>query len=167
MLRKAREQDPQGIYMNADESTLHPLGTGAFDLVQSMFTFDNIPTHEKKVEILKALAGMLRPDGRIVNVVSSPDIYTHEWASFSTKDFVSNFVAKAGESVRTMMLDVEDLRPVHDILWPDSAYRAVFEDARLEIMNVYMPLGKPEEPFGWVCETSMAPWVIYVLQAKR
>jgi ubiquinone/menaquinone biosynthesis C-methylase UbiE len=167
MLRLARERDPQGEYVHADETTLNQLGTHAFDLVQSIFTFDNIPTHEKKVEIFKALAGLLRPEGCIINLVSSPDIYTHEWASFSTKDFAGNLVAKTGDSVFTMMLDVEDRRPVHDILWPDLAYRAVFEDARLEIVKIYKPLGKPEESFKWVNETNFAPWVIYVLQAKR
>ena len=35
-------------------------------------------------------ARLLAPEGRIVNLVSTPEIYTHEWASFSTRDFPEN-----------------------------------------------------------------------------
>jgi ubiquinone/menaquinone biosynthesis C-methylase UbiE len=165
MLRLARERDPHGTYVNADETTLPQLGAGAFDLMQSIFTFDNIPTHEKKVRLFQALRALLKADGCLINLVSSPEIYTHEWASFSTKDFVGNFVAKTGDSVYTMMLDVPDRRPVHDILWPDAAYRAVYAEAGLHVVAVHKPLGKSAEPFQWVSEQTIAPWVIYVLHA--
>jgi len=32
---------------------------------------------------------------------------------------------------------------------------------------VHQPLGRPEEPFAWVSETSISPWVIHVLAARR
>jgi len=49
------------------------------------FTFDNIPTMEKKVRLFRGLGSLLESHGRIVSLVSSPEIYMHEWASFSTK----------------------------------------------------------------------------------
>jgi SAM-dependent methyltransferase len=164
MIKKAKEIDPAGDYrLVADES---PAGFGieAYDLVLSAFTFDNIPTMERKVATFEKLKDSLRGDGCILNLVSSPDIYTHEWASFSTRDFPENLVAKCGDTVKIIMTDVEDRRPVEDIIWYDSDYREVYSQAGLEIAAVYRPLAKESEPFMWVTETTIPPWVIYVLK---
>jgi len=163
MLARARERDPNGDYRLVPDGDLGALETGAFDLVLSAFTFDNIPTVEKKLALFRHLRRALTPGGRIVNLVSSPDIYVHEWASFSTKDYPENRHAQSGDRVRIVMLDVEDRRPVEDILWKDDAYRDVYARAELSVIETYRPLGEPSEPYAWVNETMVAPWVIYVL----
>jgi SAM-dependent methyltransferase len=163
MLRLARERDPQGDYRLVGEDSMGDLGKEEFDFVLSAFTFDNIPTMDAKVRYFKALRNLLRPAGRIVNLVSSPEIYTHDWASFTTTCFEGNFKAKRGDSVYTIMNDVEDQRPVHDVLWPDEAYRETYANAGLEIEKVYRPLGRKEDPCEHVNEMTVAPWVIYVL----
>jgi hypothetical protein len=94
------------------------------------FTFDNVPTLEKKV---------------------------------STRDFPENRDARCGDRVRIVMLDVEDARPVEDILWTDEGCREVFERAGLRPVRSYRPLGKSGEGPAWVNETAIAPWVIHVL----
>ncbi|HEX7494563.1 MAG TPA: hypothetical protein VF346_10105 [Bacteroidales bacterium] len=38
-------------------------------------------------------------------------------ASFTTKHFPENQIAKTGDIVRCIMNDVEDKRPVEDIFW--------------------------------------------------
>jgi hypothetical protein len=108
---------------------------------------------------------LLKDTGCIINLVSSPEIYTHEWTSFSTKDFPQNSTAKSGEKVFIVMLDVEDRRPVEDIFWTDEAYAEVYRQADLKIVRKHRPLGDPSEPFQWVSETTVSPWVIYVLQS--
>src|SRR5262245_17075043 len=72
MLARARERDPQGDYRLVPEGDLSGLAADSFDLALSAFTFDNIPTLEKKVAILQGLKRLLRAEGRIVNLVSSP-----------------------------------------------------------------------------------------------
>ncbi len=109
---------------------------------------------------------MLNVDGRIVSLVSSPDIYKYEWSSFSTKDFPENQHAKSGDHVKIIMTDVEDKRPVDDIIWYDEAYREVYRRAGLEPIAMYRPLAKETEPYRWVNETKIAPWVIYVLKRR-
>ncbi len=163
MLELARARDLEGDYRLVDEHGPSTLERFAFDVVLSAFTFDNSPTMEQKVTLFRGLAERLRPDGRIINLVSSPDIYTHEWASFSTKEFAGNFTARTGDYVYTMMLDVEDRRPVQDILWPDEAYREVYQRAGLRVIEMRKPLANASEPYAWVSETTVAPWVIYVL----
>jgi SAM-dependent methyltransferase len=166
MLRKARERDPAGDYRLVREGGLAGLAPPPFDLVQSIFTFDNIPTEERKVELFGELRDVLRDGGKIVSLVSAPEIYTHEWASFTTKDFPENRRAKTGDRVRIVMTDVEDARPVEDIVWSDEAYRAVYDRARLSIDATYRPLGRASEPYRWVSETTVAPWTIYVLRKE-
>jgi ubiquinone/menaquinone biosynthesis C-methylase UbiE len=149
------------------DDDLGALAAGAFDLVLSAFTFDNIPTIERKVRLFQGLKRLLSAGGRMVNLVSSPEIYVNEWASFSTKDFPENRTAQCGERVVTVMLDVEDRRPVEDVLWTDEAYHDVYERAGLITLKTYRPLAKRAEAFSWVSETTIAPWVIYVLERAR
>jgi SAM-dependent methyltransferase len=164
MLALARARDPQGDYRLVTERGLGALPRHAFDLVLSVFTFDNIPTLEKKVALFDSLKHLLKSGGRIVSVVSSPEIYVNEWASFSTKDYAENRNARSGDKVRIVMLDVEDRRPVEDILWTDDDYQDVYRRAGLATVASYRPLAKSTEPYAWVNETMIAPWVIYVLE---
>jgi len=164
MIDKAGEIDATGNYHLIEDNGLSTLEGNAFNLVLSVFTFDNVPTMEMKVRLLRELSGLLSREGRIVNLVSSPGIYTHEWASFTTRDFPENRDAKNGDKVRIIMTDVDDCRPVEDILWTDQAYREVYRRAGLELVGRYKPLAKKSEPFEWVNETRIAPWVIYILK---
>ena len=166
MIKKAREIDPAGDYRLIEDGDLCQFGDHAFDLVLSAFTFDNIPTMDKKVKLFDKLGKLLKGDGRIVSLVSSPDIYKYEWASFSTRDFPENQHAKSGDNVKIIMTDVEDKRPVDDIIWYDPEYREVYNKAGLELIAVYKPLAKAAEPYPWVNETKIAPWVIYVLKRR-
>jgi SAM-dependent methyltransferase len=166
MIRKARELDSEGDYRLIGDGDFSQFMDCAYDLVLSVFTFDNISTVEKKVTNFRGLGRLLNSESRIVNVVSSPEIYTHEWASFSTKDFPENKHAKSGDKVRIIQTDIEDKRPVVDIVWTDESYREVFEKAGLELIKTYKPLAKENEPYKWINETKIAPWVIYVLKKK-
>jgi SAM-dependent methyltransferase len=163
MLAQARARDPQGEYRLVADGNLSEFASGTYDLVLSVFTFDNIPTMEKKVALFQSLKDLLKDGGRIVNLVSSSEIYVNEWASFSTKDFPENRTAVSGDKVRIVMLDVEDRRPVEDILWTDEDYREVYERAGLVPINTYWPLANQTEPYSWVSETAIAPWGVYVV----
>ena len=163
MLTRARERDPHGEYRLVPDGDPGAALEGIFDLVLCAFTFDNIPGIEKKRSLLTALGRLLAPAGRIVNLVSAPAIYVNEWASFSTREFPENRSARSGDKVRIVMLDVDDRRPVEDILCTDADYDDAYRRAGLRPVEVVRPLAKVEEPFAWVSETAIAPWVVYVL----
>lgn len=167
MLKQARARDAGGDYRLVKDDSANWLQDQVYDLVLAAFTFDNIPTVEKKVALFKKLGSVLANEGRIVSLVSAPEIYTHEWASFTTKAFPENRSAQSGDRVKIIMLDVEDQRPVEDIYWTDEAYREVYERAGLEMVRTYKPLAKASELFPWVNETRIAPWAIYVLEKKQ
>jgi hypothetical protein len=122
---------------------------------------------DEKVTNFEGLKRLLKTGGRIINVVSSPEIYTHEWASFSTKDFPENNVAKSGDKVRIVQTDIEDERPVVDIICSDTDYKKIYEKAGLELITTVNPLANESEPYTWVNETRIAPWVIYVLKRAK
>jgi len=163
MLRIARATDPSGDYRLVPGDNFSELPAGAFDLVLSAFTFDNIPG-AMKASIFRGLRTLLAPQGTIVSIVSSPEIYTHEWASFTTKDFPENAKARSGDVVRIIVTDHQDPRPVEDIVCTPESYRAIYREAGLEVARMLKPLAKGDEPYAWVNETSIAPWVIYVLK---
>jgi ubiquinone/menaquinone biosynthesis C-methylase UbiE len=167
MIKKARELDPKGDYRLIKDGDFSKFKNNAFDLVLSAFTFDNVPTMEKKVRNFRGLGTLLKNKGRIVNLVSSPEIYTHEWASFSTKDFPENKHAKSGDKVRIIQTDIEEKRPVEDVVWTDEYYQETYKRVGLELIKTYKPLAKESEPYKWVNETRIAPWVIYVLKKKK
>lgn len=163
MLHIARSTDPSGDYRLIPNDDLSQFEKQSFDVVLSVFTFDNIPG-AAKAPVFRDLASLLKPGGRLVSVVSSPEIYFHEWASFTTKDFPENRSAHSGELVRIIVTDHQDARPVEDILWTGESYGEVYGGAGLEIIQKYMPLAYGNEPYQWKSETSIAPWTIYVLK---
>ena len=112
----ARTSDPRGDYRLVPGDDLSEFVVGTFDLVLSAFTFDNIPA-AMKVRIFGDLQKLLTPEGVIVSLISSPEIYTHEWASFTTKDFPENSAARSGGVVRIIVTDHQDRRPVEDKAW--------------------------------------------------
>lgn len=164
MIELARKLDPGGTYRLINDGDFSAFETARFDLVFAAFTFDNIPGVTRRCELLAGLRRLLNDGGRIVLLDSTADIYTHEWASFTTKDFPNNRCAKSGEKVRIVMKDVDDRRPVEDIVWFHEDYLNLFGTSRLDLVAHYMPLGRKDEPVEWLSETSIAPWVIYVLR---
>lgn len=163
MIKIAGQLDPAGDYRLIKEGDLRLLDADAYDLVLSVFTFDNIPTQEKKISLFKEMRNLLNRKGKIINLVSDPAIYVHEWASFSTAAFPENRYAKSGDRVKIIITDSEDKRPVEDIVCSAEDYRNIFSQAGLKVIETYKPLGREDEPQSWINETRIAPWVIYVL----
>jgi ubiquinone/menaquinone biosynthesis C-methylase UbiE len=165
MLEIARNKDLSGDYQLVSNGNYDHLGVKQFDLVQSIFTFDNIPGWNNRTNILLGLKKLLKSGGRMICLDSTPELYVNECASFTTKDFPENRNAKTGDIVQCIMLDVEDKRPVEDIFWSVCDYNRLFNLAGLEIEATYKPLGYDYEPIEWVSEKEIAPWMIFVLKS--
>lgn len=163
MIELARGADPGGTYRLIADGDFSSLPPDSFDLVLSAFAFDNIPGVDRRTQLLVGLRELVRDEGRIVILGSTPDIYEHEWASHTTAEFPENRDVKSGGQVRIVMKDVEDRRPVVDLKWLHEDYIALFAAAGLRLLAEYRPLGREGEPVQWISETTLAPWVIYVL----
>jgi SAM-dependent methyltransferase len=167
MIQLAKNVDPGGTYRLVDDGDFSAFEPARFDLVLSAFAFDNIPGVARRGALLCGIRRLLKNEGRIILLGSAPEIYTHEWASFTTKDYPENRLAKSGDTVRIVMKDVEDYRPVVDLVWFHQDYLNLFAAAELNIVARFTPLGREDEPHKWLTETSIAPWVIYVLSKKN
>jgi SAM-dependent methyltransferase len=167
MIEMAKQFDPGGAYLLVADGDMSVLEPASFDLVLSAFAFDNIPGRENRRTLLCGLRRLLRPEGRIILLGSTPDIYTHEWASFTTRDFPQNREAKSGDRVWIVMKDVADRRPVEDLVWFHRDYLELFAAAELDLLAQHRPLGRDDEPYLWLSETAVAPWVIYVLGGRE
>lgn len=167
MVARARARDPQGDYRVIEDGDFSALPKRAFDLVQSAFTFDNVPGFERKVALFRGLGELLAPDGKLVNIVATPEIYTHEWVTFSTRDYPGNRGACCGDIVRIVTTDYTDARPVDDVFWPHEDYLRVFRQAGLEPVRVERPLAVGDEGVAWKSELEIAPWAIYVLRRSE
>ena len=170
MLELARARDPEGRYVHVgagqeglEDGLTDQVPPGSLDLVFAAYPFDNIPGWEKRAGILAALGRLLQDDGRVIVLASSPELYRHEWLSFTTAAFPENRRAGSGDPVRIVMKDVPDARPVPDYLWTDDDYRAMAAAAGLRVLETARPLGRADEPFDWVTETVVAPWAIHVM----
>jgi len=166
MIDLAAKADPNGSYRLVADGDFRGFVPGWFDLIFSAFAFDNIPNVAKRTSLLRGLRELLKDNGRIILLGSTPDIYQHEWASFTTRDFPENRNAKSGETVRIVMKDVTDARPVIDIVWSHQDYLKLFAASGLHLISKHTPLGRDDEPYDWFSETSIAPWVIYALNKK-
>lgn len=111
MIAKANELDLDGDYRLAKGDDFSGLEKGAYDLVLSVFTFDNISGSVTKTRLFYDLGELLTPTGKLISVVSSPEIYVHEWTSFTTKDYPENQAARTGDIVRIVTTDFADRRP--------------------------------------------------------
>lgn len=163
MVAIARRRDPEGDYRVIADGDFTSLTAGRYDLVQSAFTFDNIPGYDRKVRLFRGLAGLLSDGGILVNIVSTPEIYTHEWVTFSTKDYPENLEARCGDVVRIVTTEYSDGRPVEDIIWPHEDYVRVYEEAGLSVLRMERPLAVGDEGVAWKSELDVPPWSIYVL----
>lgn len=166
MIQLARKAEAKGDYRLVGDGDFSALRPSSFDLVLCSFTFDNIPGIDNRRRQLQGLRRLLKDEGRIIMLGSTPEIYTHEWASFSTSDYPENCKAKSGDTVRIVMKDVADKRPVLDLVWFHEDYLSLFAGCALELVACYKPLGHKDEPYEWITETSIAPWMIYVLKQE-
>ncbi len=163
MIQQAKRIDPTGDYQLVKDENFNQFGDEMFDLVLSIFTFDNIATSNKKERNLQEIFRVLKGKGVFINLVSSPEIYVNEWASFSTKDFPENKQANSGDVVKVIITEIEDKRPVEDIFFSPEDYREMFNNSGFRIESIYKPLAEESEEYKWINETRIPPWNIYVL----
>jgi len=166
MIQLATDADPSGTYLLVNDGDFSLVEHMRFDLILSAFAFDNIPGPGKRRDLLRSLGRLLNDRGRIIMLGSTPEIYLNEWTSFTTRTFPENRHAKSGDTVRIVMKDVKDARPVVDLVWFHEDYLNLFAASDLDLVAEYRPIGREDEPYKWLSETSIAPWVIYVVRKK-
>lgn len=164
MLSHARQRDPGGEYLLIPDGDLSALSGRQFDLVFCAYPFDNIAGQDKRVGLFRELGALLGAAGRLINLVSAPTLYHHDWLSFSAREFPENPGARDGDRVRVTIREGADQRPVDDLYWTDESYRDTYAAAGLSLVETHRPLGRSDDPHRWRTELTIPPWAIYVLR---
>ena len=167
MIKIAQEHELNEVFVHIPPADFDALENESFDLITAIYPFDNIPTREEKMKNLLGLENLLKPTGKMLILVTSSQLYVHEWESFTTQAWPENQNAKSGDPVQVAITTIGDNRPVTDILFTGGDYRALFSDAGLNLEKTYKPLADGTEPYEWVVETEIAPWEIHVLGFNR
>lgn len=163
MVEIARKSNPAQEYLVIEDGDFSCFETGSFDLVLACFPFDNISGTERRRSMMRDLGRLLKPGGIFVNIVSRPELYIHEWASFTTAQFEENRSAKSGDVVRVITTDFDGAPVCDDLLCDADAYRLLYAEAGLQVIDSYRPLGVAEDPVLWKSELTVAPWEIWIL----
>lgn len=163
MVEQARRLSPDLEFRTIQDGDFSAYSAHEFDLVLACFPFDNIPGSEHKTALLTGLGRLVRPGGALVNVVSSPQIYLHEWVSFTTGAFPENRRAVDGDVVKIVTKDFEEAPVCEDVLFGDDAYRAVYRASGLRVLECVRPLGTADDAVDWLSEREVAPWVLWAL----
>jgi ubiquinone/menaquinone biosynthesis C-methylase UbiE len=163
MIEEAKKEDPEGDYHEIDSGNLALFEANSFDLILSAFVFDSIFSKEEMVKISKELNKVLKGNGILINITSTPEIYQNDWVSFKGK-FPENQSVKSGDKVKVVIR--ESGIDITDYLWLDEDYRDVFKRGDFRIVETFKPLAKREEKNKWKNETKIAPWLIYILEKK-
>lgn len=164
MVKKALELDSTGNYILIWDGDFSRFEKNYYDLIISLFTFDNIPGKERRIGLLRGLSDLLNREGIIILLDSTPELYVNEWESFSTKDFPENKSAGSGDMVKIITTVIEDKRPVEDVIWFNEDYLEMFEKSGLKLVETIKPLGNSNEPYEWINEMEIAPWIIYIVK---
>jgi len=161
MVEEAKKNDPEGQYYTIKSGDLSKFEDDSFDLILSAFVFDSVYSKEEMIKISKEIKRILKKGGIIINITSTPEIYSHNWASF-LGDFLENKNAKSGDKVKIVIRDTNIV--VFDYIWTDKDYQEIFTEAGLSIVKTYLPLAKADDSRKWYKEREIAPWFIYVLK---
>ncbi|MDX1514649.1 MAG: class I SAM-dependent methyltransferase [Gammaproteobacteria bacterium] len=163
MLTRARRLDPEGDYRLIDEGSSGSFPAGSFDLVLSAFPFSSTNSLRKITGMLSAFGGLVAEDGAVIAIEPTPEFYLHEWLSF-TSNFPGNAAAVSGDPVRAAFRERPET-PVTDYLWTHEDYLEAFDRAGLRMLEALRPLGSATDPWDWISESRVAPWVIYALSS--
>jgi ubiquinone/menaquinone biosynthesis C-methylase UbiE len=160
MLEEARIVDPEGNYqlINGDEI---PFKDSTFDCVFSSIVFLEFSSPEIMVSILQEMKRVLKDTGVIVIATTSEEFFQNEWLTTLT-DFPENKILTSGSVVKSKVRDTGI--EFNDYYWQDRDYREAFAEVGLKVCEVHKPLGRKDEPYDWINEQKIPPWIIYVVK---
>jgi len=159
MLQQAKLKDKLGEYLHIKSHL--PFRDSLFDIIFFSFVLVAISSKEEMKNILLEAKRVLKEEGIIVITVTAAESYQRKWESWFF-DFPENKTTLvSGNKVKILFRGTNVV--LYDYYWTDEDYRQLFNDVGLKIFETYRPLGRDEDPFEWLDETTISPIIIYIL----
>jgi hypothetical protein len=111
-----------------------------------------------------ARAEHLPHKSRISSQKSGPKAFCGAWKSYTCAGQFPEFGAMNTQDFNNVYEDPERAAAYAAPDQPGTYYRETHSRAGLAVEAEYRPLGRPGEGFDWVSETTVPPWVIWVLK---
>jgi SAM-dependent methyltransferase len=137
-----------------------PFNCDFFDLVFSSFVFIEQKSLAEITDILSEMRRVLKPNGKIVFVVSIISDIKDNWISFDY-DFPEN--QKKLNSGTVLKLNIKDSGIIlYDYNWLEEDYLKAIHNAGLVLLDKYTPLGNDYDPIEWKDEKTKEYFRIFV-----
>jgi len=163
MIDQAQILDPRGSYQVIPPGDLSQFADNTFDLVFSSFVLMEISTLDEITAVVKELKRTLKTRGKMIIIVSYAPISTCRCVSFD-KDFPENQDLKSGDQLRLDITDASRTFTLYDYYWTEQDYRRTFSAAGVSVQKTLKPLGAPEDGIAWIDESTIPPFIIFILQ---
>ncbi|WP_163831430.1 class I SAM-dependent methyltransferase [Spartinivicinus ruber] len=145
------------IQFKVVDRPLNRLLTETYDLIFLSFVLMEMTKAADIVVTLQQLKKQLNPNGRVVVITASNEMYLHEWLSM--KPMTKNI--NSGLPAEILLKDYNTT--VTDIVWSESDCFEFFAGSGFSLIEKYYPLGQDRDDRPWLIETEIAPFVIWVL----
>lgn len=136
-----------------------PADSQTYDLVFSGYVLFEIGSEEEMVSHLQEANRVMKDDGVFIALTGSEHMYSKTWYGYNT-DYPENKNLKSGDLAKIRLCDAD--MDYIDFYWTEDDYRHFFETAGFEILEMHYPLGQDSEPFPWIDERTVSPFLIVV-----
>lgn len=164
MLYKALEREPEKAVLNMHGNQLG-FADNSFDYVSIQNVLQDIGNHSVLVSYMKEIARVLKQDGEVIMMNSTPESYATDMLNYKSAHYnnAASIKAGLGRPVLVDLTGVEETKS-QDFVWRDRDFRAVFDQIGFEVLEYKTPLAKGK---GWQAETTVPPWMYYRLRILK
>jgi SAM-dependent methyltransferase len=162
MINAAIEQDTDGTYLHVNKNESLPFGDKTFDAMFSSWMILEMGSGDDIVRLLKECNRLLKPNSIAIIITNTPEFYQGKWLSCNVDHPQNKPPLRSGQQVRVTLLPEEI--ELYDYFWSDADYQGFFHEAGFLLVSTHHPLGRHGDPYPWMDELRVAPYVIYVLQ---
>lgn len=159
MIKKASLVDKPGSYTLIQNNKI-PQKSEYYNVVFSSFVLFEISTKKELIEIFTEIHRVLKLGGVFIAVTGSTEMYKHPWLSLEV-DFEENKNLTSGKLARIVLKDIG--LELYDYFWTDEDYKEIMQHTNFSLSERIYPLGRSDDLYIWKSETTVSPYVIYVM----
>lgn len=165
MLQQARILDPTGEYEQI-ERTILPFAAYSFPLVFSSLVFLEMTNRAELAEAFAEISMVLADKGIFIMCTASPELADpkHKWLSIDN-NYPENSKLCSGKKFMLLIKELNlELIGYH---WTEDDYLTIARQSGFLCLEIIRPMVKDlpnSDSLPWLSETTVAPFVIYILK---
>lgn len=160
MLEQAKHQTNSLIKYHLVSPYSNSLPQSFYDLVLAQLVLVEMRSYQDINKMLAEQYYYLKPGGVLIHVTAAEPLLHRHWLTIDN-DFGINKTVKCGQAgkIRLINRNIE----LDSWYWSESLLEKSFQDNGFSLKHKHKPLGNTEDPYQWKDESSVSPYLIYVL----